>query len=393
MRTQCAIKGERIFMEREFNLNIFLKLLKKFWYVMLIAIIVAGAIGTVYATVLSKDSYAVDASVKVSIFYDNPPKDATGTTPEGNASLFTSTTAGDFSKLYNKVFDADFDKQMVAKLVELGYDVKEGDSTKSFYEIGSGAQSYDIAVTMGNRDHALALGQQFIDIVEKELSRENLEINELLNVYGYEGYAITFIDAPEVNLEKSKSAMSWYLGLAIGIVAGVAIYFVLILILYFYNPKFQSVEEFNSQYDIAVLEGDSAVNGLANTAIKVRLALADADNAKTIALNAECDANALKESLEALGTKVMVTDVKSIAQDLASVQTAVADAKAKYAQEYDYVLISASLDATAKDYLLIADSADGAILKLNMDDNAKKIKSTILELAELKNINLVGVVF
>ncbi len=376
-------------MEREFSLSIFWKLVKKFWYLLLVAIVVAGAIGTVYATVLSSDSYVVDASVAVIVDYNNPPQNASGV-QEGDAALFTNLKSYDYSKVASTVFDSDFNAVMIAKLKEFGYQVKEGDSTKSFYEIKKNTTSYAISVTMADRKQALELGQLFVDTVATSL--ESQEVIDILNLNGYEGYVTYFKEAPMVNPEKSDSAMSWYMGLAIGVVAGVAIYLVLVLILYFYNPKFQSVEEFSNQFDIAILEGDSAKNGLVNAAIKVKLALSEIEGTKTVALNALSDAEGLEEGLKALGATVAVASVEQLASDLSALDGAVASLK-EDKKDYDYVLIKATDDAIRKDYLLLADLTDGAVLTLNMDVNYKAIKANILELAELKNINLVGVVF
>ncbi len=389
-----SARRRRILMEREFSLSACLKLAKKLWYVLLIAIIVCGAIGTVYAVVFSgdKSQYVVDASVRVNIFYANPPRSDAGTSGEttGEVSLFTTTTSADFSKVYNAVFDEDFNNVMIAELKKFGFDIKEGDSVKSFYTIKAANQAYQVTITMADRTQALKMGDLFVTTVCERL--EGDKVAAILDVYGYQGYVAAFVDPPAINSEKSSGALAWYLGLLIGLVAGCAIYAVVVLIAYFYNPKYLNVDEFSSQYDIAVLEGDSLRNGLVNAAIKVKLALDGIDGVKTLAVNKECNAEALLAGLQAIGAKADMVNVMDIAADLSKLEEAIDAEKASH-KDCEYLLIVASGDAERKDYLMLADVADGAMLSLSLDTKYKEINNRIVELSELKNINLIGVVF
>ncbi len=391
-------------MEREFSLSIFVKMLKKFWYILLIAVIVGAAAGAVYAVVLSEDTWSVDASVRVTIEYlDRPITNVS----DGEASMFNQNTAGDWTKIYNKIFSKSFDDMMVETLVEdYGYTLESGDNTDKIYKLSTANSSYHINITMSDRDNALEVGQVFIDYVLTEL-----ETPEVKNIVAtYTGIIEPMAFAAKVNPDDSSSAMSWYIGLFIGMIGGIALYFVLVLVLYFYNPKLQSVEEFNTQFDIQVLEGDSNSNGLLNAAIKVRLALGFLGGTKTIAVNNTFDARSLAEGLSVLGDKVLVTDLYNLKDstiekgefydvlkgeeiEISDIDNAIASFKTDYEGTYDYVIIVASPYDFRKDYLMIADSTDGAMLKLDMNNTYKAIKARINEICTLENINLIGVVF
>ncbi len=427
-------------MERKFRLGIIISFVRKTWWLMVALLCVGLIVGVIYGTFAStRPIYnTVTGQVHVVILNDTWLSE-----DESNMStayiLRDKWISNRDVRIKEMLFPASYQDEIRAQvregLGESGESMTD-DKLDEYYTLDT--VNYTLTVKLVSLEKAETIVKNFQDRIYNafegrydEETRAYVGYSDDDNNYVAVGSVAQFIgennaesrdrgigyttkieENEKFELRRNlESPVSWYMAGIIGVLVAGVIYCAIIFLIFYFNGKLLSADEFSDNFDVPVIEEDSLNRGYIDAAIKIKASLGIAP--AVIAVNGDLDGARLAEAFSSLGDKVLLADIDAAAAgadaeisesdkgyDVASghgqlhnLEQSLAELKVKFDGVYDQIIVSASADSVRKDFVLIASYADNTVIKLDPRPSYKSTKKLFTDLAVLDTVNLNGVIF